>query len=81
MYWAARSIDRLRVLLFGIKPGYRRRGLDAILYLDTLRAARALGYNWGEIGWAAEDNTLMIRAVEAMGARRYKTYRIYQRPV
>ncbi len=81
MYWAARSIDRLRVLLFGIKPGYRRRGLDAILYLDTLRAARALGYNWGEIGWAAEDNTLMIRAIEAMGARRYKTYRIYQRPV
>lgn len=81
MYWAARSIDRLRVLLFGIKPGYRRRGLDAILYLDTLRAARALGYSWGEIGWAAEDNTLMIRAIEAMGARRYKTYRIYQRPV
>ncbi len=81
MYWAARRIDRLRVLLFGIKPGYRRRGLDAILYLDTLRAARALGYNWGEIGWAAEDNTLVIRAIEAMGARRYKTYRIYQRPV
>jgi GNAT superfamily N-acetyltransferase len=81
MYWAARGIDRLRVLLFGIKPGYRRRGLDAILYLDTLRAARALGYGWGEIGWAAEDNTLMIRAIEAMGARRYKTYRIYQRPV
>ncbi len=81
MYWAARSIDRLRVLLFGIKPGYRRRGLDAILYLDTLRAARALGYGWGEIGWASEDNTLMIRAIEAMGARRYKTYRIYQRPI
>ncbi len=81
MYWASRSIDRLRVLLFGIKPGYRRRGLDAILYLDTLHAARALGYGWSEIGWAAEDNTLMIRAIERMGARRYKTYRIYQRPI
>ncbi len=81
MYLASRGIDRLRVLLFGIKPGYRRRGLDAILALDTLRAARDLGYDWGEIGWAAEDNTLMIRAIEAMGARRYKTYRIFQRPV
>ncbi|HME92137.1 MAG TPA: N-acetyltransferase [Myxococcaceae bacterium] len=81
MFWAARRIDRLRVLLFGIKPGYRRRGLDAILALDTLRAARDLGYSWGEIGWAAEDNTLMIRAIEAMGARRYKTYRIYERSV
>jgi GNAT superfamily N-acetyltransferase len=81
MYWASRSIDRLRVLLFGIKPGYRRRGLDALLYLDTLHAARQLGYGWGEIGWAAEDNTLMIRAIERMGARRYKTYRMYQRPI
>lgn len=81
MFWAAKGIDRLRVLLFGIKPGYRRRGLDAILAVDTLRAARELGYSWGEIGWAAEDNTLMIRAIEAMGARRYKTYRIYERAV
>jgi GNAT superfamily N-acetyltransferase len=81
MFWAARQIHWLRVLLFGIKPGYRRRGLDAVLYLDTLRAARDLGYSGGEIGWNPEDNTLMNRAIEAMGARRYKTYRIYERPV
>ena len=81
MFWAARRIDRLRVLLFGIKPGYRRRGLDAILYLDTLHAARKLGYAVAEIGWNAEDNDLMNRAIESMGARRYKTYRLYERPV
>ncbi len=77
--WATRSIDRLRVLLFGIKPGYRRRGLDAALCVQTLKAAKALGYKSGELGWAAEDNTLLNRAIEAMGARRYKTYRIYGR--
>jgi len=81
MLWAARSIDRLRVLLFGIKPGYRRRGLDAVLYLDTLHAARRLGYTVAEIGWTAEDNHLMNRAIASMGARRYKTYRLYERPV
>lgn len=81
MAWAARSIDRLRVLLFGIKPGYRRRGLDALLYLDTLRAARDLGYTGGELGWTTEDNDLMNRAIESMGARRYKTYRLYERAV
>jgi GNAT superfamily N-acetyltransferase len=81
MLWAARSIDRLRVLLFGIKPGYRRRGLDAVLYLDTLHAARSLGYTVAEIGWTAEDNHLINRAIESMGARRYKTYRLYERPV
>jgi len=81
MLWAARSIDRLRVLLFGIKPGYRRRGLDALLYLDTLHAARRLGYNIAEIGWTSEDDHLLNRAIESMGARRYKTYRLYERPV
>jgi GNAT superfamily N-acetyltransferase len=79
LFWATRSIHRLRVLMLGIKPGYRRRGLDALLYLETLRAARALGYSGGELGWTTEDNDLMNRAIERMGARRYKTYRLYQR--
>jgi GNAT superfamily N-acetyltransferase len=81
MAWATRKIERLRVLLFGIKPGFRRRGLDALLYLETLRAARRLGYDGGELGWVTEDNELMVRAIESMGARRYKTYRIYERPL
>jgi GNAT superfamily N-acetyltransferase len=79
MAWAARTIDRLRVLLFGIKPGFRRRGLDALLYLETLRTARRLGYDGAELGWVTEDNELMVRAIESMGARRYKIYRIYDR--
>jgi GNAT superfamily N-acetyltransferase len=79
MAWAARDIDRLRVLLFGIKPGYRRRGLDALLYLETIRTARRLGYDGAELGWTTEDNELMNRAIESMGARRYKTYRIYEK--
>jgi GNAT superfamily N-acetyltransferase len=79
MAWAARRIERLRVLLFGIKPGFRRRGLDALLYLETLRTARRLGYDGAELGWVTEDNELMVRAIESMGARRYKTYRIYER--
>ncbi|MHB8873748.1 MAG: N-acetyltransferase [Myxococcaceae bacterium] len=81
MFWAMRNIDRLRVLLLGVKPGYRRRGIDALLYLDTMRAARDLGYTGGELGWTAEDNDLINRAIESMGARRYKTYRLYERPV
>jgi GNAT superfamily N-acetyltransferase len=81
MLWAMRDIDRLRVLLLGVKPGYRRRGIDALLYLDTLRAARDLGYTGGELGWTSEDNDLINRAIESMGGRRYKTYRLFERPV
>ena len=76
---AARKIKRLRLVTLGIKAGYRRRGIDAILYLDTLRTARQLGYTGGEISWTLEDNDLVNRAIESMGGRKYKTYRLYER--
>jgi hypothetical protein len=78
---AARRIRRLRLITLGIKEGFRRRGLDAILYLDTLTAARRLGYSGGEISWTLEDNDLVNRAIESMGGARSKTYRIYQRAI
>jgi GNAT superfamily N-acetyltransferase len=81
MMWAARKVKRLRLIILGIKAGYRRRGLDAILYLDTLRTARDLGYTGGEISWTLEDNHLVNRAIESMGGRKYKTYRVYERDV
>jgi GNAT superfamily N-acetyltransferase len=76
---ASRRIDRLRLITLGIKEGYRRRGLDAILYLDTLRTAHRLGYRGGEISWTLEDNQLVNRAIESMGGQRSKTYRGYER--
>ncbi|WP_426752178.1 N-acetyltransferase [Myxococcus sp. Y35] len=76
---ASRRINRLRLIILGIKEGYRRRGLDAILYLDTLRTAKRLGYVGGEISWTLEDNHLVNRAIESMGAQRSKTYRVFQR--
>lgn len=81
LLWAARKIERLRVLLFGIKDGFRRRGIDALLALETFQAAQKLGYASGEMGWVLEDDTLINRTIQATGARKIKTYRIYERPV
>lgn len=78
---ASRKIKRLRLVTLGIKEGFRKRGLDAILYLDTLKTARELGYTGGEISWTLEDNHLVNRAIESMGGRKYKTYRMYQKAV
>jgi GNAT superfamily N-acetyltransferase len=78
---ASRRIKWLRLILLGLVPGYRKRGIDAILYLDTIRAAKRLGYTGGEISWTLEDNDLINRAIEAMGGRKYKTYRFYERPL
>ncbi len=81
MLWAARKIDKLRVLLFGIKGGFRRRGIDALLAAATHAQAQRLGYVSAEIGWVDEDDALLRRTIEATGARRQKTYRIYDKPL
>jgi hypothetical protein len=81
MLWAARDIDRLRGLLFGIKDGYRRRGIDALLMYETFAQATRLGYRAGELGWVLEDDKLIVRAIQATGAQRSKTFRIYERAV
>jgi hypothetical protein len=79
MLLALRKMKRLRLITLGIKAGYRKRGIDAILYLETIRTAKRLGYSGGEISWTLEDNDLINRAIESMGGRKYKTYRVYER--
>jgi hypothetical protein len=81
MLWAARNITRLRGLLFGIKDGWRRRGIDALLVWETFQQAEALGYQSAELGWVVDDDQLMNRTIQATGARKVKTYRVFQRPI
>ena len=79
VWWAARRIDRLRVLLLGTLPEWRGKGLDMLLYKGIWEAARGKGYRWAEAGWVLEDNHAMRNGLERMGFERYKTYRLYDR--
>lgn len=81
LLWATRKVDRLRLLLFGIQPGFRRRAIDAVLAHETYREAIRLGYESCEIGWVQEDQSLILRTITAAGARRIKTYRIFERAI
>ena len=76
-----KKIKTGRLAIMGIKTGFRKRGLDSVLFLDTFLAARKLGWKGGEISWTLEDNTLVNRAIEIFGARKYKTYRVYGKPM
>ncbi len=75
--WAKRRIDALRVLILGVLPGHRYRGVDAALYARTMEEAKRKGYRWGEMSWVLESNPVMCRTIERLGGERYKTYRIY----
>ncbi|HZX92895.1 MAG TPA: N-acetyltransferase [Myxococcales bacterium] len=72
-----------RLLLLGVKEEFRashRYGtLAAVLYTEVARRGAAAGYVGGELSWTLEDNVLINRGIERMGARRYKTYRVYEK--
>ena len=54
-------------------------GVAAGFYATLIREAQRLGYGDCEFSWVLEDNILMNRSIEGLGARRYKTYRLYER--
>jgi GNAT superfamily N-acetyltransferase len=81
LFWAlkTRRIRRARILLLGIEPGYRGKGIDAMLYHWIWTRSAERGIYWGEAGWILEDNPAMNAGLEKMTFRVYKTYRLYDR--
>jgi hypothetical protein len=75
-----RKIDQLRVFALGVKHDYRHSGVAAGLYLKHLEeAAVPGGIAGGEMGWILETNGPMNRAMEGMGGKVVKKYRIYEK--
>ncbi|MDK9698688.1 MAG: N-acetyltransferase [bacterium] len=73
----AKTITQLRMLVMGILPEYRSRGIDVLLYHAAIEAANRLGYQAAELSWILEDNTMMNQILENLNAKLYKRYRIY----
>jgi GNAT superfamily N-acetyltransferase len=73
-----RRIKSLRVMALGVIEEFRTAGVAAGFYATLIRQAQRLGYGDCEFSWVLEDNILMNRSIEALGARRYKTYRLYE---
>lgn len=67
--------------MLGVTEEYRRKGLDILFYYYTIQKGLERGYTKSELSWISEDNAVLISIVEKIGAIRYKTYRIYEKPV
>lgn len=73
-------VDQLRVFALGVKHDYRHTGVAAGLYLKHLEeAAKPEAIGGGEMGWILETNKAMNRAMEGMGGKVVKRYRLYER--
>ena len=73
-----------RLLLFGINKEYRTRRYAAMAYLlcdEIYRRSRDRGYEWAEFSWTLEENTAVNTMIRNVGCHKYKTYRIYEKPL
>ncbi|HEV3418604.1 MAG TPA: GNAT family N-acetyltransferase [Pirellulales bacterium] len=77
-----KRVKTARLLALGVLPEYRRQGIAELLILRTFDyGTRQMGYTGAELSWTLEDNVLINRTIEAVGGRRYKTYRIFERSI
>src|SRR5436853_4722836 len=74
------KIPTARLVALGVVEKYRRAGIAETLVLRLMEEAFKRGFT-GELSMTLEDNFMVNRFIEAVGAARYKTYRIYRRPL
>ena len=76
-----KKIPRIRILLLGVLPEHRGKGIDALIFHWIWSRGVARGVTWGEASWILADNAPMINALKRMGFSHYKTYRLYNQPL
>ena len=81
LLWMRRRIPRTRLMFFGVRPDFRRLRVDALLFDEVKEYAIKRGYHECEASMLLEDNNLILRGSEFIGAQRYKTWRIYDLPL
>jgi len=70
-----------RLMVMGIKAEHRTRSVFALFGHELYRRATAYGVIGGEASWILEDNYAMTRPMEALGAKVYRKWRIYDRAI
>jgi GNAT superfamily N-acetyltransferase len=68
-----------RLIALGVIEKYRRAGIAEMLVLRIVEDAMIKRGFTGELSLTLEDNFRINRFLEAIGAERYKTYRVYSR--
>jgi GNAT superfamily N-acetyltransferase len=74
-----KKIKRLRVILLGVLPEYRRMGIEVVFYATIISKGLEKGITEGEASWILDSNEMMKRGVESIGMVPYKRYRMYEK--
>ena len=78
---AKRTLKTVRMMVLGVRAEHRTRSILPLFVHELYRRAEVMKAEGGEASWILEDNLQMVRAMETMGARLYRKWRIYDRPI
>jgi GNAT superfamily N-acetyltransferase len=70
-----------RILLLGVKPEHQTKAVGWLLYNELLERGAANNLQFVEGSWVLATNDPMNKAMESIGFRRAKTWRMYERTV
>lgn len=77
IFAAARKTKQLNLLLGGIAPAYRGKGLDVMMGIKMLESAQKQGKTVIDSHLELETNTKVRAEMEKMGGKVYKRFRIF----
>ncbi len=76
-----RHLRQVRVISANVIPEYQNWGVGITLARGLIEPFTQYGIEDVEFSWVLESNDLSRKTLEKGGARRYKTYRLYDRPI
>ena len=80
LYTQKKNIKWVRIIIMGVLPQYRRRGIDAVMYQHVIETSRKMGILYGEASWILESNVMMNRAAQTvLNGTVYKKYMAYEK--
>ena len=72
------KIRDARLIMLGVEPGFRKRGIDLVLIKHIVEYGVAV-WDEAELSWILEDNEGIIRGMTEAGCYQTKRYRLYQK--
>ena len=81
LLFCKKRIRKGRLIALGVIEKYRRAGIAEMLVLRVMEETMIKRGITGELSITLEDNFMINRFLEAIGADCYKTYRIFKRTV
>ena len=81
-----KSPPSARLILLGVREEIRKNVkrygyLSAAMYVEVAKRGIAKGYRGAELSWTREDDAPINLGIKSMGAKVYKKYRVYEKPL